>query len=90
MIITKKDPSRRWPETGFEEVARIGNEKLASDDVCFGVGRDKLSGWLILDPHYRADCDALGDLPCSDHDAQALSTAKTCIKEATQMRPRLV
>jgi hypothetical protein len=62
----------------------------ASDDVCFGVRRDKLSGWLILYPHYRAFCLAVGDVPCSDHDAQALSTAKTSIQEATQMRPRLV
>jgi len=30
---------------------RIGNGKSPSDDVCFGLGWDNLSGWLILDPH---------------------------------------
>ena len=34
----------------------IGNEKSASDHVCFGAGRDKLSGRRILDPRFRAVC----------------------------------
>jgi len=68
----------------------ITPDKSASDDVCFGVNRDKLSGWLILDPLYRAFCVAVETLPCSDHDAQALSAAKTSIKEGTQMRPSRV
>jgi hypothetical protein len=54
------------------------------------VGWDRLSGWLIFDPHDHALCIAAGDPPCSNHDVQALSAAQSSTKEAKQMGPSFI
>jgi hypothetical protein len=51
--------------------AAAASFKSASDDACFGAGRDKLSGWLILDPHFCAVCIRL---------------SKTCIVQIETLR----
>jgi hypothetical protein len=78
------------PETGFWEARQIGNEKSASDDGCCGSCRDKLSGWLILDPISCSLYSAVGDLHRSDWDAHVLSAANVSTKQSEQMGSSLV
>jgi hypothetical protein len=68
----------------------IDTGKSASDDGCCGSCRDKLSGWLILDPISRSLYSAVGELHRSDRDAHVLSAADVSTEKSEQMGSSLV
>jgi len=77
--------------SNIDLIMKIRTLKSASDDDCFRACRDKLSGWLILDPHLlQSVFGAIGDLHRSDRDAHVLPAANVSTKEAEQMGSSLV